>query len=95
MKPQAAERRGTVQGTETEIQLADPHPNAAVFAYKVVDVRPSNTSRVVASVTSTVDGAPLSGRGEIPFVRDGASWKIEKAWACAMLEAVGRPSPSC
>ncbi|MFD3427323.1 hypothetical protein [Nocardia fluminea] len=91
----AADRHGAVQGDSDEFQLSDPHPKAPDFVYTVVKVRPEGDSRAIGIVTTTVNGELMPSEGEVPFVRVGNSWKVEKAWVCTIVAAMDRPAKSC
>ncbi|MEV0357235.1 hypothetical protein AB0H71_14355 [Nocardia sp. NPDC050697] len=95
VSPSADLRRGTVEGDGTDFQLIDWHPEAPVFAYPVIAVRPESTSRVLATVRTTIDGTPIPDTAEVPFVFEGTSWKIERNWMCATMSVFERPSSDC
>ncbi|UGT61812.1 hypothetical protein [Nocardia asteroides] len=95
LSPTPEQRRGAIEGDGTEYELIDRHPKAPVFVHTVVAVRPENASRVWAQVQTTVDGAALPDLGEVPFVLEGASWKVRRALMCTMMTTQDRPSPHC
>ncbi|WP_280470698.1 hypothetical protein [Nocardia farcinica] len=83
---------------EAQPQLVDPkmaQPGAPKFTYRVVDVNPIGEDRVNAVTAVAINGQENPNKAEVPFVYDNGDWKIDKTWACTMVENLGRPSPAC
>lgn len=95
LSPTPAQRRGAIEGDGTDYELVDRHPKAPVFVHTVVGVRPENATRVWGRVQTTLDGGALPDLGEVPFVLEGAAWKVQQTWMCALMATLERPSPHC
>ncbi|MFC8045340.1 hypothetical protein [Nocardia sp. NPDC057353] len=95
MSASVEERCGAIEGDGTDYELIDRHPKVPVFAHTVVAVRLKSSSRVWGRVQTTIDGDPLPAPGEVPFVFEGTSWKVQRDWICAMVAALGHSSRDC
>ncbi|WP_408637422.1 hypothetical protein [Nocardia aurea] len=90
-----SEKLNMVQGAEADPEL----PNRLAEAYKA-----TNASVEVTEVTAFGDTinakakVVLNGQeniADVPFVAEDGVWKVQKAWACQMLAALGQQSTAC
>ncbi|WP_280181074.1 hypothetical protein [Nocardia farcinica] len=44
---------------------------------------------------TSVAGVEIPSTGVVPFVLDAGAWKIEKAWACTVVENLGHRVRAC
>ncbi|MEV0295032.1 hypothetical protein [Nocardia sp. NPDC050710] len=90
-----SEKLDMVQGAEADPEL----PGRLAEAYKS-----TNASVEVTEVTAfgdTINAKAkivLNGQeniADVPFVAENGKWKVQKAWACQMLTALGQQSAAC
>ncbi|MGW4774149.1 hypothetical protein ACWEO2_39675 [Nocardia sp. NPDC004278] len=90
-----SEKLDGVQGAQADPEL----PNRLAEAAKS-----ANITVAVTDVTSFGDSVNakakvvLNGQEnvvDVPFVAEDGKWKIQKAWACAMLTNLGQQSAAC
>ncbi|MBF6333047.1 hypothetical protein [Nocardia transvalensis] len=91
-------KSGWIQGIDVDPELADRVANAVAqnhIQMTVARVDYRGDGQAVAYADLTVNGEPVQGQSEIPFVVDGNRWKVKKEWACYMLSSAQVQSPAC
>lgn len=95
-----AEQIGLVEGDDADgPRLAEGNmvlvADVPAHRHRVVDVRVAGPDRVIAVTRTSVAGVENPSTGEVPFVLDAGAWKIEKAWACTVVENLGHRVRAC
>ncbi|WP_067848081.1 hypothetical protein [Nocardia lijiangensis] len=90
-----SEKLDMVQGAEADPEL----PGRLAEAYKATGA--SVTVTEVTAFGDTINAKAtivLNGQeniADVPFVAEDGKWKVQKAWTCQMLTALGQQSTAC
>ncbi|WP_068052289.1 hypothetical protein [Nocardia xishanensis] len=89
---------GAVQGADVDPDLIDKMTQAGAankVTMTITKVEYVGAGVMQASATLTLNGKPVEGQAQIPFVAEGGRWKLQKAWACQMLANAQLTSSAC
>lgn len=89
---------GAVQGADADPDLIDKMSQAGAannVTMTVTKVEYVGDGVMQASATLTLNGKPVDGQAQIPFIAEGGRWKLQKAWACQMLANAQLASSAC
>ncbi|WP_431972189.1 hypothetical protein [Nocardia sp. bgisy134] len=90
-----SEKLEMIQGAEADPEL----PSRLAEAYKQTGA--SVTVTEVTAFGDTINAKATivlnnqENIADVPFVAENGKWKVQKAWACQMLTALGQQSPAC
>lgn len=91
-------RAGAIEGADIDPGLPDELAQAAKdngVQMTVTKVQYVGDGKLIALADLTVNGKPIQGQSEIPFVASGGRWRLEKVWACQMIANASIQSRAC